>query len=140
VKPPRDRQPRKTATSAARRKAAPAAPVDADADAGAPIDLDALPEPEPELVPLFVLDGRTWMVEAHPSPSIGLQVLRMAREQGYEIAVGWMLEALIGSAGYDALCGSRKVTQDAMQEIVRRALGVTVGPVEAAALDPLGRG
>jgi hypothetical protein len=79
------------------------------------------------------------MVEREPSPTLGLKALKIMREQGQEVGIGWLLEALIGEDGYDALCEAR-IPRDVMQEIVQRALRVTVGPVEAAALAPLGRG
>lgn len=90
------------------------------------------PGEEQKLEDLFEIDGQMYQVWTNPSPTIGLRFLKIARTQG-ELAAGqYLIEALIGEDGYDALSNYEQLTDDQIEFVMkvcrRYALGETEGP------------
>lgn len=75
---------------------------------------------------------------AKPNPGLGLQFLRVARQQGPELAVSWLIEEAIGTDGYDVLIrelsempdpeNGQKVLSDIGQRVQKIVMGGLTGP------------
>lgn len=88
--------------------------------------------PEVEEVELFSIDGRAYMVPREVSPAVSLRFLKAARQVGAELAMGELLEEMLGEEGYDALMNFKYLTQqnlvDLMELVKRHAMGALEGP------------
>ncbi len=65
-------------------------------------------------------------------PGIVLEYLQVARKQGEELASSWLLEKVLGAAGYSALVNEPGLTFEAVNSITRAALQVLTGRAPAA--------
>ncbi len=68
-------------------------------------------------------------------PGIVLEYLQVARKQGEELASSWLLEKVLGGAGYAALANEPGLTFETVNAIARAALLVLTGRAPAAAVD-----
>ena len=92
-----------------------------------------------EMVVLFRLGGRDFLVPKDPPASIGLRAMDLMKQEG-EIAAGaWMLHALLGEEPYSALRDYDGLTKGQLTRITERAARIAMGPVEESHR-PLGRG
>lgn len=84
--------------------------------------------PEPELVD-------TYTMPANPNPGLALAYLKMARRQGADVAMSWLIEEAVGEAGYDALAADLAGYEgDAglvLRGIVEKIQTISMGGLEA---------
>lgn len=123
------RAPRKTTPRAKRPVAVPREQLDGHQ----PIRIVTTgPAPEVELVEAFSIDDRSYFIPKHVSPSVSLKFMKMARKGGMEIALGELLEQMLGEEAYDALANCPHVTDeqfwDVMQLVRHHAMGVIERP------------
>lgn len=89
-------------------------------------------EVEVETEPLFYIDDVEYSIPKKLPANMGLRYLRLIRKRGQEIAADWLLEEVLGEAGYDALTSQDFEDDEASFEqlfkvIERRALGQKEG-------------
>lgn len=105
------------------------------------IELVSLPEDvkdEAEQVELFSLDGQMYSIPAKPKVNIALKYLRLVRQQGQEVAAGWLLEELLGTEAYEALMDFEDLTEEQLETVMMVAQTAILGAMEGVAA-PLGR-
>ena len=73
----------------------------------------------------------TYSMPGKPHPGLGLAFLRMARLQGGEVAMAWLLEEAVGTEGYLALAAEPDIEPGVIAGIMRRARDVVLGGLEA---------
>lgn len=110
-------------------------------------------EDAPERFPLFTItapDGAETVYDMPRAkhPGFVMQYLREARKHGDEIATGWLIERVLGEAGYTALLEEPDLTFETINAIGRTIVKVLTGrapaieapatPTEGEAADPLG--
>jgi hypothetical protein len=84
-----------------------------------------------EEVELFSIDGIVYTMPAKVGTNVSLQYLRMVRTQGQEVALGWLLERVIGEDAYEALMNCDGLTPDALAQVMEVVRQHTMGAVEA---------
>lgn len=90
-------------------------------------------EDAPERYPLFTIespDGELAVEYSMPRakhPGIVLEYLRVARREGGESAASWLLERVLGDAGYTALVSEPDLTFETVNAIARTAVLVLTG-------------
>lgn len=65
-----------------------------------------------------------------PHPGLGLAFLRIARLQGIELAMSWLLEEAVGTEGYLALAAEPDVSQADISAIIAKVRKVVLGGLE----------
>lgn len=112
-------------------------PQAAKADDGLPklISLRTAEPTEDDRVDLFAVNGTTYQISTKPKINTALKYMHLARTQGSDVAVGYMLETLIGADGYQALMEFDDLTQDDLETIIAAASKIMAGAVE----DPKGK-
>jgi len=88
------------------------------------------PTPDRRKIPLFELDGKVYTVDSPQPPNNGLRYLRLLHTQGPQVAYAFMLETMLGSAGYEALIGYDKLTPAHMERLIADALKILLGSHE----------
>lgn len=87
---------------------------------------DPFAEEEPR-VTLFTIDGQEHTVPESFPPVFALKALDVARKQGEEIMMSWILEEALGAESYAALLECRGVTsaqlRGLMESVSERVLG-----------------
>lgn len=128
--------PRKSASrkTPARKAAATAPrPVAVPLEGFAPIRI-VTPEqpPEIEMIEIFSIDGKPYCVPKEVSPSLPLRFMKLARQVGSEIAMGALIEEMLGEEAYDALASCKYLKKeqfrDVMELINRHAMGAVEAP------------
>ena len=84
-----------------------------------------------DVVELFELDGEKFFIPAVPRLNISLKYLRLARKEGQAAAIAYLLEALLGERGFEALTDYDKLTKEQFQSVVKAAQKVALGTLEA---------
>jgi hypothetical protein len=119
------------AAQASTRPPEPERPVPDDTDDDAPKILvlstkkDAAPERRK--VPLFELDGVTYTVDNPQPPNVGLRYLHKLNHDGPQVAYAFMLEAMLGPAGYAALMGFDKLKPEHLDRLIQDSLEILLG-------------
>lgn len=90
---------------------------------------EPMPEPPAETI------TETYTVPAKPNPGLGLQYLRIARQDA-GLATSWLLETALGERGYDALIEELaaydpETAQAQMTAITERVQKIVLGGLEA---------
>lgn len=102
-------------------------------------ELDALqpirivtPETPPavELVEVFSIDDTTYSIPRDISPSVSLRLMKVARTAGMEIAMGMMLEEVLGEEAYDALANCPHVSKEQFADVMELVRHHVMGPIE----------
>jgi hypothetical protein len=95
---------------------------------------DDVPD-EIEVRPLFYLDDQEYCIPTEFPTNVALQYLRMARVEGENVALGWLLEEILGEEGYSALMNYRGLKPEHLQHV-----NTVVGQLALGSLDaPKGR-
>jgi hypothetical protein len=84
-----------------------------------------------ERVPLFYIDDVEYSIAAQPGVNIALRYLRQFRTQGETVAIGDLLERLLGADGYQALMDYDALKMEQFQQICGIAVQLTLGALEA---------
>jgi hypothetical protein len=93
--------------------------------------LSSTTEAEPEVrVPLFYIDDVEYTVLKNPPPTVGLQYLRILKEQGEGFAAYFLLTNLLGEEGYAALENYDKLTREQYDKILELAVEISTGQSE----------
>ncbi|ANZ35256.1 hypothetical protein BBK82_03375 [Lentzea guizhouensis] len=100
-----------------------------------PIRMVTPAEPAPvEMVEIFSIDDKSYCVPKDVSPSVSLRFMRLARQEGMEIAMAGLLEEMLGTEAYDALANYPHLTKeqfaDVMDLLRRQAMGAVEAPKE----------
>ena len=83
-----------------------------------------------DVVELFELDDKKYFIPAVPRLNISLKYLRLARKEGQAAAIAYLLEALLGEDGFEALTDYDKLTKEQFQAVVKAAQKVALGTLE----------
>jgi len=72
---------------------------------------------------------------------LALGYLKRARHEGEDLAGSWLLEEVLGAAGYDALAGEPGVTLATIRQVAKAATAVAFGRTipEPEGADPFGQ-
>lgn len=95
----------------------------------------ATDRPAPKMQPAFSIDGVVYSIDAAPKMSTGLKYVHLARTQGTEIAIDFMLETLLGKEGYEALIEFDDLTEEQLKQVITGASRIMAGALE----DPKGK-
>jgi len=87
--------------------------------------------PEVEMVEVFSIDDRPYCVPKDVSPSVALRFMKLARQTGTEIAMGALLEEMLGEEAYDALANCPHVTKEQFADVMTLIREHALGAVEA---------
>jgi hypothetical protein len=121
----RKRTPRKTTAPKPR-------PVAVLAEGFEPIRIVTPAKPEPvEMVEIFSIDDVPYFVPKDVSPSVSLRFMKLARQEGMEIAMAGLLEEMLGSEAYDALASYPHLTKEQFADVMLLIRRHTMGAVEA---------
>jgi hypothetical protein len=93
-------------------------------------ELDENGQPKNELLEVFSIDGKPYSIPSKPRRGLSLKYLKLARKEGTQAAVGWLLEEALGEEGYDALSDYDDLTNDQLQAVTRVVLTTTLGGLE----------
>lgn len=83
-----------------------------------------------ETVELFELDGKKFFIPAVPRLNISLKYLRLMRKEGQSNAIAYLLEALLGEDGFEALTDYDHLKKEQFQQIVQAAQKVALSTME----------
>jgi hypothetical protein len=106
-----------------------------------PVRLTTVPAAERDevRVPLFYVDGTPYTVPAEPGMETALEALHITRKaimQGFDadtaeaLAMDYVFEVILGTGGYAALRGIRKLQPQAFSKICAIAHRLTIGALE----------
>jgi len=91
----------------------------------------AINPPQDERIPAFSINGTTYSIATRPKVNAALKYTNLARTRGSEIAIDFMLETLLGKAGYQALIDFDDLTEDNLTAVITAASKIMAGAVEA---------
>jgi hypothetical protein len=84
-----------------------------------------------EMVDLFEIDDVMYSVPRRPSANVALQYLDAAERLGQAAANLFILRAMLGPEGYEALAGCNSLTDEHIGWIVETIQGLVLGTKEA---------
>ncbi len=87
---------------------------------------------EDEGIPVFSLDGTVFTMPTVVSASVSLQALHMARTEGQEAAMSWVMEEVLGTEAYDTLRTCKALTGPQLTAIMEAVEEHVLGQVEEA--------
>lgn len=126
------RNTRSRATPAKNRRGAspPASHLVGDDLEWTPLQLDSTDVPETSRIPLFYLDDEEFTIEIPFPVNLSLVYLKMAREQGENIATGWLVEQVLGAEAYEALMNYKGLKASHLKKIGHLVSNLALGAVE----------
>lgn len=80
--------------------------------------------------PLFSIDGEVYGIQQEIPASVALRALDVARRQGEEIMMSWVLEEVLGQKAYQALLDCRTVTPGQLKSIMNVVVDQVMGSLE----------
>jgi hypothetical protein len=125
---------------ASKAGAAPPSPPPAAApDPDDPDFIRLVPSDDEARVPLFSIGDREFTILARPRPNIGLKYLRISRKPvskggGEQAATDYLLTALLGEEGYEALTDFDELTSEQFAKVLAIASKVAFGALEVPKL------
>lgn len=143
TKPRRPAPPRPAAGTAPPQQLRPLPPrPEPDAGPPAPLTPPGKPEilrftaappadrPERRSV-LFTIDDDEFTILDNPVPQLGLEYLHVIRTEGVFAASLWLLEAMLGPQGYDALVHCKGLPQSGLQRVIEVCVEKINGSMDA---------
>jgi hypothetical protein len=116
--------------TAAKRPALPAAPTASGSDVEfEPPRLTTSTEPAKRVV-LFYINDRPYSIVLKPGVNVGLKYLHLVRTVGENQAMGYLLEKLLGTEGYEALMDYDDLTPEQFESVCDVASNLTLGALE----------
>lgn len=85
---------------------------------------------EPEMVELFSIDGKPYFIPNKVRVNVGLKYLHQVRTTGDAAANSWLLEALLGEEGYQALLDYDDLTAEDLERVQAVAVEIVLGRSE----------
>ena len=87
---------------------------------GAPkiVSLVTAPDREEERAELFEIDGQSYSIATKPRVNTALRYMHIARTQGTEAGIDYMLGVLLGAEGYEALMAFDDLTEQNLEQII----------------------
>lgn len=85
---------------------------------------------EVEQVELFSIDGKSYTIPNKPRLNVALKTLKIAREEGQDAAMAYMMEKAIGEEAFEALTNYDDLDADTFAQIVNAAQSVVFGGLE----------
>lgn len=83
-----------------------------------------------EVKDLFSIDGRVYSMPVEVSASVALQMLHVARTEGEQSAVSWVMEEVLGTEAYDALRKCRALKPHQLQAVIKVVTETVMGAME----------
>lgn len=85
-----------------------------------------------ELIPLFSIDGTEYGIARDVDMSAVLRALKRMRSADQMVVMGQLLEDLLGSAAYEALCSYKGLTGAHLKELMDTVSQYAMGQLEDA--------
>jgi len=82
-----------------------------------------------ETVELFELNGVKYHVPNRTRPNVSLKYLRLAQQKGEGVAAAYLIEALVGAEGFDALSEYEHLTDEQYKSVMKAARQIVLGSV-----------
>jgi hypothetical protein len=82
-------------------------------------------------VPAFSIDGKVYSIGTAPRLNQAMRYAHIARTQGSEQAVDFMLSVLLGEEGHEALMSFDDLTEADLEAIISAASRIMAGTAEA---------
>ena len=79
---------------------------------------------------LFAIDGKMYQIDTKPKVNTALRYLHIARTQGSEPAIDYMLGRLLGDDAYEALMSFDDLTEENLEQVITIASKIMTGAVE----------
>ena len=79
---------------------------------------------------LFSVDGKMFQIDTKPKVNTALRYLHIARTQGSEPAIDYMLGRLLGDEAYEALMAFDDLTEENLEQVITIASKIMAGAVE----------
>lgn len=95
------------------------------------IELSTTDAPDVEQIELFSIDGQSYTIPNKPRLNVALKTLKMARTEGQDAAMAYMMEAAIGAEAFDALTEYEDLDAKTLEAIMTAAQKVVFGGLEA---------
>lgn len=106
-----------------------AVPDDASAlDPG--IQITTVPSADRKMEDLFSINGVTYQIPARVGANISLGYMKLARERGDMIAIGWAAEKVLGEQAYSALMECDDLEQEDLEAVLAVVHKKIMGAVE----------
>lgn len=83
-----------------------------------------------EEVELFSIDGKSYTIPNKPRLNVALKTLKLAREQGEDAAMVYMMEKAIGEEAFEALTEYDDLDPETFAQIIAAAQKVVFGGLE----------
>jgi hypothetical protein len=102
------------------------------------IELDSTEKEEPteeERIPVFSIKGISYDMPAIIKPHVALKYLWLIKEQGSDYATAWLMEAVLGKAGFQALADYEPLTVAQLDHIKNIVQDAAMGAVEGQGKD-----
>jgi hypothetical protein len=101
------------------------------------IELDSTVEEEPnkERIPVFSIKGKSYDMPAKIKPHVALKYLWLIKEQGSDYATAWLMEAVLGKEGFQALADYEPLTVAQLDHIKNIVQDAAMGAVEGSGKD-----
>ena len=80
-----------------------------------------------ERIVIFRINGKPYTIPNETRPNISMGYLYLTRQRGVAAAESWLAEQLLGREAYEALLNFADLTQEASNEIFKRARDVAFG-------------
>lgn len=84
-----------------------------------------------EKIAVFEIDDVVYSIEKRPRVHIALGYLRLARKEGQDAAVAYLLEESLGEDGFEALCGHRNLKPEDFEGVMKIIRKHVLGGLEA---------
>jgi hypothetical protein len=97
------------------------------------IELDSTEKEEPakeERIPVFSINGKTYDMPAQIKPHIALKYLWLIKDSGGDYATAWLMEAVLGKEGFQALADYEPLTVAQLDHIKNIVQDAAMGAVE----------
>jgi hypothetical protein len=97
------------------------------------LELDSTEKEEPtkeERIPVFSINGTAYDMPAQIKPHIALKYLWLIKNNGGDYASAWLMEAVLGTDGFQALANYEPLTTAQLDHIKNIVQDAAMGAVE----------
>jgi hypothetical protein len=94
------------------------------------VSLRSVPDQPEDRTDLFEIDGQMYTIATKPKVNTALRYMHIARTQGTEAGIDYMLGVLLGDEAYEALMSFDDLTQEQLEQVITIAGKIMQGAVE----------